>query len=77
MKRAEFLLLVDEIMEAEPGTVTGSEKLDELEMWDSMVALEYIALVDTQFGLVVEAEKLGECQTVDDLLTLLGDNIED
>lgn len=72
MNTAEFLLALDEMLELDPGTLTGAEALEDLENWDSLAVISFIALVDEKLGLVVEGEKLVKAKTVADLLTVAG-----
>ncbi|MCW2247883.1 acyl carrier protein [Azospirillum fermentarium] len=72
MNTTEFLLALDEMLELDPGTLTGAEALEDLENWDSLAVISFIALVDEKLGLVVEGEKLVKAKTVADLLTLAG-----
>lgn len=70
MTRQEFLLALDESLELAPGTLTGSEKLDDLEQWDSVAMLNYIALADSNLGVSISPRDILSCATVGDLLTL-------
>ena len=72
MNTTEFLLALDEMLELDPGSLTGAEALEDLENWDSLAVISFIALVDEKLGLVVEGEKLVKAKTVADLLTLAG-----
>lgn len=72
MNTTDFLLALDEMLELDPGTLTGGEALEELENWDSLAVISFIALVDEKLGLVVEGEKLVKAKTVADLLSLAG-----
>lgn len=72
MDTKDFLLALDEMLELEPGTLTGDEELESLENWDSLAVISFIALVDEKLGLVVEGEKLAKAKTVGDLLALAG-----
>ena len=72
MDRNEFLLALDEMLELDPGTLTGDEALESLEAWDSLAVISVIALVDEKAGVVVEGEKLAKAKTVADLLALAG-----
>ncbi|PWC55771.1 hypothetical protein TSH7_16625 [Azospirillum sp. TSH7] len=72
MDRNEFLLALDEMLELDPGTLTGDEALESLEAWDSLAVISFIALVDEKTGVVVEGEKLAKAKTVADLLALAG-----
>lgn len=75
MKRNEFLLLLDEALELEPGTVKWSETLDSLESWDSLAVISFMALVDEHFGISLQPRQIAACTTVADLTGLLGDRI--
>lgn len=72
MDRTEFLLALDEMLELDPGTLTGAEELETIDTWDSLAVISFIALVDEKLGHVVEGEKLVKARTVDDLLGLAG-----
>lgn len=71
MTRAEFYGLLDEITEAAPGTVKGTEALRDLAGWDSLALVSFIAVVDERFGVTLSASKLQKCETVGDLVALL------
>lgn len=70
MKPAEFYLLLDEVLELGAGTLKGDERLEDIETWDSLAVISFIALVDEHFGIVIESEKLAQAQSVADLYTL-------
>jgi len=70
MDRTEFLRALDEMLELEPGTLTGTEILADIDSWDSLAVISFIALVDEKFGNVVAGEKLAKAKTVADLLAL-------
>lgn len=72
MDRKDFLLALDEMLEFDPGTLTGDEVLETLENWDSLAVISFIALVDEKLGVVLEGEKLAKAKTVSDLLALAG-----
>ncbi|MBS1856562.1 MAG: acyl carrier protein [Acidobacteria bacterium] len=70
MTRAEFLSEMDAILELPAGTLTGGEKLADLEQWNSMAMLGFIALADTNNGTRIQPRQIVNCVTVGDLLTL-------
>lgn len=72
MNSAEFLRELEEMLELDSGALTGAEVLAELEGWDSLAVISFIALVDEKLGLVVEGEKLARAKTVADLLAIAG-----
>jgi acyl carrier protein len=75
MNKHEFLLLVDDIVEAEQGTIAETDVLQELEGWDSMAVMGLIAAVDEKFGVTLAPEKIAASRTVADIVTLLDGQI--
>ncbi len=72
MQRNEFYLLLDDLLGFDPGTLTGKEVLSDLEEWDSLAIVGFIALVDEEFSIAVPPTRLRECQMVSDLGDLAG-----
>jgi len=70
MTRQDFLKALDEVLELPSGTLQGSEQLSELERWDSMAMISYIALADEHTGAKLSPRQIVACKTVSDLLTL-------
>ncbi len=76
MKKSEFLALIDDILEEPAGTVRPDQSLEDLPAWDSLAMVSFIAVVNGQFGLTLQAEKLKSARSVADLLTLVQSHIE-
>jgi acyl carrier protein len=75
MTKKDFLLRLDELLEQPAGTLSGAEELEALG-WDSLKALEFLALVDETFeGYELPPEELVEAKTINDLVALLGDRV--
>ena len=72
MTHDQFLKLLDELLEFEPGTLRGDESLAGLSKWDSLAIIGFIALLDQHFGLSVPAVRITNCKTVADLCSLVG-----
>ena len=53
-------------------SLTGGETLRDLENWDSLSTMTFIAMADKELGLPLPGNRVARCQTVDDLLELLG-----
>ena len=75
MSRKDFLLLIDQILEASPGTVRGDAPLAGYEQWDSLALLGLIAAVDKHFGMNLPARQLVAARTADEIAALLGDKL--
>jgi acyl carrier protein len=72
MTRQKALRLVEETLDLEPHSLTGAEKLADLQAWDSLSTLGFIAMVDHELGLPLAGNRVKRCQTVNDLLALMG-----
>lgn len=75
MKKKDFLALLEEVIEADSSTLTGDELINDIEGWDSLAVISFIAMVDENFGVILSAQKISDANTVQDLITLLGDKI--
>jgi acyl carrier protein len=54
----------------EPKDLTGDEELAGLDGWDSMAAIQFIAMADSLYAARVSADDLANCRTVNDLVAL-------
>lgn len=75
MTKKDFYRLIDEIIEADPGTIKGGEQLADLPAWDSLAVVGFIASMDKNLGASVSAAQLIEAKSVEDLLRLVVDRI--
>ena len=75
MKRTEALQLLEQKLHL-GSPLTGKEELTQVS-WDSIAAIGFVALADEYFGVEVNGDDLVRCQSVDNLLGLLGDHIAD
>jgi len=58
------------MLELPEGTLTGSEQLDDLEGWNSMAMISFMALADENNAVKLSPRQLGGCTTVAELLEL-------
>jgi acyl carrier protein len=72
MTMEEFLDQFGELLEMPPGSLRAEDKLSELEGWNSMAMVGFIALVDEQFGKTISPRLFATCSTVADLAKLAG-----
>jgi hypothetical protein len=70
MTRREFLLELDQVLELPAGTLSGPEKLEKLEQWNSTAMIGFIALADTNNGVRISPRQMVNCSTIADLLAL-------
>ena len=67
----EFYLKLDEMLDLPPGTLKGSEELEGLEGWDSVAVITFIALADSEYGVVLPPKEIAACRTVSTLADLI------
>lgn len=77
MDKKQFYEAFADIVEADPASISGSKNLKEVEGWDSLAAVGFLAMADKEFQTRVDPSKLQKCNTVDDLAALFGDKISD
>jgi acyl carrier protein len=75
MTKREFLSELEEILEADPGSLKGNEPLNGLEGWDSLAVVSLIAMVDEQLDMTLSPKKIAKAGSVADIIGLLGDKI--
>ena len=74
MTKKEFLNHLEEIIEADPDTLTGGEMLTDLKKWDSLAIVGFIAMVDEKFGITLSGKNLQQCRSIADLVALVGED---
>lgn len=72
MDQPSLLQIIEDTLEVPAGTVSPEQKLSGLD-WDSLANISFIAAIDSRFNVVVDAERLSRCETIQDLLTLVAD----
>ena len=75
MTKGEFFILLDELLENEPGTLKEGDVLVAVPKWDSLAVIGFIALLDQHFALSVPASRIMDCKTANDLAALVGDKL--
>jgi acyl carrier protein len=70
--RDAFLIQLDELLELPVGTLKGDEKLEDLEHWDSLAMVSFIALADEHCNIRLSPRQFVTCNTVSDLVRLAG-----
>jgi acyl carrier protein len=73
MSRTDFLRNLGEVLETPADTsLSGSERLADLEGWNSLAMVGFIALADEHFGRTLSPRQFASCETVEDLCRLVG-----
>ena len=72
MTEQQFLNKLEEAIGLDAGTLAPEVVLEELDSWDSMAVLEFQAMADEELELILEPTAISACDTVADLVKLLG-----
>ena len=68
-----FFKLVEETLELTDNILLNNinTPLDEIEEWDSLAIMSFVSLLDIEFKIEIEAEKLEDCKYPKDLYDLV------
>jgi acyl carrier protein len=72
MIKSEFLKNLEDLIEADPGSLTEGSVLAETPQWDSMAIMGFIAFADEEMGESPSPAAIRNCVTVADLIALVG-----
>jgi len=74
MDEKEFLELLTEVLEVEPGKVQLSDNLSDFD-WDSLAVLGFISALDAKLDRTFEASTIAAASTPAELLALIDDSV--
>ena len=77
MTRGEFLSELERQLDLPKDSLQESHALADVESWDSMASIMFIALADDKLGANISGNQIAEAKTVHELLSLLGDRLTD
>ena len=75
MTRTDLLRRIEAIANVDPGTLNGTEPLEDLDDWDSLAVLSTISLFDEEFGIILPADRIHDCRDINAIITLAGDRV--
>lgn len=71
MTNQEKIAMLEDIMELDENTLTENTDLMDIEEWDSLSVLSFMAILDEQFKRNVTGKQIRQCKTVSDLLAFM------
>ena len=71
MTNVKKIELLEDMLDLESGTLKPDTALKDLEEWDSIALISFIALVDDEFDRVVKGTVIKQQKTVADLMALM------
>jgi|TARA_B100000780_G_C20930491_1_gene370914 acyl carrier protein len=75
MTKEFFLELLTEVLQRDD-LIQASMKLEDIEEYDSMSMLNVMVLIDTEFDKLLTTKDLEDCESVQDILDLVKENLE-
>ena len=76
MLKLEFLELTADALEVELSDLSFDTLLHELDEWDSIGQLSFIGLIDDNYSIDIDLEKLAECDSVSELFDYINLSIK-
>ena len=70
MTQVDYLKLVDEVLDLEPGTAKPEDEL-EGHGWGSMSRIAFVAMMDEHFNVAIASRSVANCSTVQDLIGVI------
>jgi len=77
MTRSECLRQLEIQLDMPGGSLVEGRALAEIETWDSMAQVVFIAFADVNLETTLSGQAIAECETVDDLLALVSGKLAD
>lgn len=71
MTETRKIEMLEEMMELEAGTLKADTVLSDIEEWDSIALISFIALMDDEFDKVIKGSVIKQAKTVADLMALM------
>lgn len=71
MTNEEKITILEDLMEVDEGTLTPETLLSNIEEWDSVSFLSFMAMMDEKFGKVVTGSEIKTKETIADLMALM------
>ena len=62
---------LEDLMELDEGSITATTGLAALDEWDSLAIVSTMAMIDEEFDVMLEAQKLSDVASVADLIALI------
>jgi len=71
MNEQEFIARLEELLEADAGSLNLATPLGSLQGWDSLAFVSFLAMADEKYGTRVAPTDLRQCKSVADLMKLV------
>ena len=72
----QLLRQLEETLNVESGTIQETDRLENLEGWDSIAVISVMAMFEYSYGVTLDPDNLVQCQTVGDLIRLVQNSLD-
>lgn len=76
MKKQDFLRLVEDVLEVDTNSIDDDTLFVDIENWDSLAFVSFIALVDEHLEVTLEPSSLADAISIADLLAPIIDKFK-
>jgi len=76
MKKQDFLRFVEDVLEVDTNSIDDDTLLVDIENWDSLAFVSFIALVDEHLEVTLEPSSLADAISIADLLAPIMDKFK-
>jgi acyl carrier protein len=74
MTESEKIVLLEEMMELDVGTLSPQTYLSKISEWDSLAAISFMVLLNDFFKKTINGSQIKEFKTVADVLVVMNDD---
>lgn len=71
MTNQEKIAMLEDIMELDENTLTENTDLMDIEEWDSLSVLSFMAMLDSIFGKNLPGSEIRKAKTISDLMKMM------
>ena len=71
MEEKEFLTVMEEFLECDPGSLSMDQTLASTGKWDSLNFVSFLAIAHSKYGVLVAPAQLRTCSTLRDAMQLV------
>jgi acyl carrier protein len=71
MDQSTFVSEIENLLEMDAGSLSLETQIKDLETWDSLAFVSFLAIADSTFGMKVSPDELRKAETIADLMKLV------
>ena len=71
MTKEQKIQIIEDMLMVDEGTIEEEMQLSDIEEWDSMAIMSFVAVLDSNFNKTVTASEIKKCSSIKDVLALM------